>query len=238
MKRRTSNRPLKTRIGLVGLALIVLAGTFYIPLPVVITKDLSVAFPCMGMGCGCRDADQCWDSCCCHSDAEKMAWARENEVRPPKWFLDRWHHSSQSTTADADSIAEKSSCCCSKKQLVTKAPARYGAGQGSCCSTKLVPKATLAPSCCDSDGVCNSETLVQDESDTSNASGLAGESEVYLCLRQQRNCQGQGDDCLHLKVFFVPERAIAFSTDAACYALPVSSSVPIAFGIAPPVPPG
>ena len=42
------------------------------------------AFPCAACGCGCGSAEQCWRSCCCHSLAERVAWAREHKVRPPE----------------------------------------------------------------------------------------------------------------------------------------------------------
>src|SRR5205814_409462 len=48
-----------------------------------VEKDKSQPFPCMNSPCGCRSAEECWRHCCCHSLAERMAWARENHVRPP-----------------------------------------------------------------------------------------------------------------------------------------------------------
>lgn len=46
-------------------------------------RDLSEPFPCMDSACGCSTAEHCWRHCCCHSLAERMAWAREHHVRPP-----------------------------------------------------------------------------------------------------------------------------------------------------------
>ncbi len=40
------------------------------------TKDRSRPFPCMDSPCGCGTAEQCFSSCCCHSPAERLAWAR------------------------------------------------------------------------------------------------------------------------------------------------------------------
>lgn len=39
-------------------------------------KDRSRPFPCMNSPCGCATADQCFTNCCCHSPAERLAWAR------------------------------------------------------------------------------------------------------------------------------------------------------------------
>ena len=45
-------------------------------------------FPCMDCPCGCNSAEQCWRSCCCHTLAERMDWAREHGVRPPEYAID------------------------------------------------------------------------------------------------------------------------------------------------------
>lgn len=44
-------------------------------------------YPCANCGCGCASAEQCWRSCCCHTLAERMAWAHEHHVRPPKFAI-------------------------------------------------------------------------------------------------------------------------------------------------------
>ena len=58
-----------------------------IPLPRAATataaKDASKPFLCMNSPCGCRDADQCWHHCCCHTLAERLQWARQNHIQPP-----------------------------------------------------------------------------------------------------------------------------------------------------------
>ena len=44
-------------------------------------------FPCATSPCGCASAEQCWRSCCCHTLAERFAWAREHGVRPPEYAI-------------------------------------------------------------------------------------------------------------------------------------------------------
>jgi hypothetical protein len=44
-------------------------------------------FPCMASSCGCKTADECWRSCCCHTLAERLAWASKRGVRPPAFVL-------------------------------------------------------------------------------------------------------------------------------------------------------
>jgi hypothetical protein len=70
----------------VALYLAVAIGfSFPLPQPTLATvqKDRSQPFPCMDSPCGCRSAEQCWRHCCCHSLAERLAWARQNQVQPP-----------------------------------------------------------------------------------------------------------------------------------------------------------
>ena len=45
-------------------------------------KDRSRPFPCMDKTCGCATAEQCFTSCCCHTPAETLAWARSHGVEP------------------------------------------------------------------------------------------------------------------------------------------------------------
>ena len=59
-----------------------------LPLPAPsISKDLSAPFPCMHCPCGCGSAEQCWKRCCCHTLAERIGWARQNQVRPPEYAI-------------------------------------------------------------------------------------------------------------------------------------------------------
>jgi hypothetical protein len=44
-------------------------------------------FPCSECPCGCATPEQCWRSCCCHTLAERMAWARVHGVRPPEFAI-------------------------------------------------------------------------------------------------------------------------------------------------------
>jgi len=43
-------------------------------------KDRSQPFPCMDKPCGCATAEQCFANCCCHTPAERLAWARAHNV--------------------------------------------------------------------------------------------------------------------------------------------------------------
>lgn len=45
-------------------------------------KDRSRPFPCMDKPCGCATAEQCFTNCCCHTPAERLAWAKAHRVEP------------------------------------------------------------------------------------------------------------------------------------------------------------
>jgi hypothetical protein len=59
-----------------------------IPLPAGnLARKSGEFFPCSESACGCASAEKCWRSCCCHTLAERIAWAREHGVRPPEFAI-------------------------------------------------------------------------------------------------------------------------------------------------------
>jgi len=90
-------------------------------------------FPCSNDACGCATAEQCWRSCCCHSFSERMAWAREHNVRPPEFAIAEaraaridlaWMN--ESTGAGAKSL------CCAR-ELMADVPGCCHAKKACCC---------------------------------------------------------------------------------------------------------
>ena len=74
-------------------------------------------FPCQNGHCGCSSAAECWNSCCCLSPQQRIAWAKKNGIEPPKFLV-----------AMAEPIqATATASCCSKK---------------SCCEAESVAKTT------------------------------------------------------------------------------------------------
>lgn len=71
-------------------------------------KDLSKPFPCMHRACGCRSAEQCWRGCCCFSNRQKLAWARENKVTPPDYVA-------AAAARESEARPTGRSCCSTKK---------------------------------------------------------------------------------------------------------------------------
>ena len=84
--------------------------------PAVGEKDLSSPFPCMNCPCGCQNAEQCWRSCCCHTLAERIAWARENHVQPPAYVLAEAR--AQGIDVCDDHQESHACCCCCVKPKV------------------------------------------------------------------------------------------------------------------------
>lgn len=92
-----------------------------VPLPVKVVKDRSQPFPCMHSACGCASAAQCWQSCCCTTPQERLAWARERGIEPPRSLTvlaalrragDRRAHS----CCEAKPLREQNSHCCESEQ--------------------------------------------------------------------------------------------------------------------------
>src|SRR5262249_1134203 len=69
---------------LLAIYLVTAAG---VPLPTARSAKSAERFPCESCPCGCDSAEHCWRSCCCHTLAERMDWARENGVRPPEYAI-------------------------------------------------------------------------------------------------------------------------------------------------------
>jgi hypothetical protein len=86
-------------------------------------KDRSRPFPCMDKPCGCATAEQCFSSCCCHTPAERLAWAKAHRVEPAvPAALER------RVAAEVARATPAGGCCAAK---ATKRPA--------CCSDRGGP---------------------------------------------------------------------------------------------------
>jgi hypothetical protein len=127
-------------------------------------KNLSTPFPCQDSICGCMSADQCWKSCCCRSNREKLAWAKKHGVTPPTFVLAAAELElplEQPTKKACCSAAHAAKNCCSHKTACETAASQKSnvcadercerstdgivcpteTAQGkSCCSTKQTAK--------------------------------------------------------------------------------------------------
>lgn len=124
-----------------------------LPLPIAIpfqtmdpTTD-STPFPCQGGACGCRDAKTCWTSCCCRTPKERLAWAKEQGIKPPSYaILSHDDHKTESKVLGKKSANKglARSCCSSKSEdCCSKAPDKVA----SCCKPdKQLPEEPFASS--------------------------------------------------------------------------------------------
>ena len=103
---RLSNSSTRSAIALLAL-IAICCGSVPIPLGILYrdAKDLSQPFPCQHCGCGCKNAEQCWISCCCFTPSEKLAWAKRNGVTPPAY-----------AAKDSGAFGETTSSCASNAQ--------------------------------------------------------------------------------------------------------------------------
>jgi hypothetical protein len=116
--------------------LVVAAG---VPLPVLkLAAKSGELFPCSDCPCGCDSAEHCWRSCCCHTLAERLAWAEENGVTPPDFAL----------------IAAREAGLDSGGRPLTEKVVRFALATPSCCARRhehdCCKSATTKHSCCES----------------------------------------------------------------------------------------
>src|SRR6478609_8661381 len=84
----------------------------------------------------CASPEQCWRSCCCHSLAERMAWAQVHGVRPPEYAIAEARRARidlawlvEPTGAGSKSL---SASCCAARQLKAEATACCHAKKACC----------------------------------------------------------------------------------------------------------
>ena len=74
-------------------------------------KDLSERFPCENRPCGCRSAAQCWKECCCFSNAQKIAWAKSNNVTTPAFVAVAAARESQLRNLTTNTCCKSTASC-------------------------------------------------------------------------------------------------------------------------------
>lgn len=104
-----------------------------VPMPARSVPDNSdELYPCAASACGCKSAERCWRSCCCHSLAERFVWARKYNVRPPAFAIAEGRRAGLDLAwldrDSRDALCVKPAACCAKKIAVAKG------AHSSCCS--------------------------------------------------------------------------------------------------------
>lgn len=155
-------------------ALIVMLSVCLAGLPIPIgriertAKDHSEPFPCQHCPCGCKTAEQCWRSCCCHTNAEKIAWAEKNGVTPPDFVF---------VAAKRELVAVK----CLK------------ATQSSTCAHCVVAQLEFSPTSSPSSVVAAGESIAVQGDDFAGSSESATVLSIFAL-----KCQGHVSDFCHL----------------------------------------
>lgn len=112
-------------------------------------KDRSRPFPCMDKACGCDTAERCFTSCCCHTPAETLAWAKAHGVEPAVLTaLENRMRLPRLETVKLDAVRAAAvppkSSCCSTSEASAKA---------SCCATAVEIDSPDVPDACCEDRV-------------------------------------------------------------------------------------
>jgi hypothetical protein len=104
-----------------------LAGHIGFPVVEPCGKDASAPFPCMASACSCRNAEACWRGCCCHTNREKLAWAKKHGVTPPAYVV----------AAAAQEKSPARGCCAAKTPA--KQTTKQTAGADDAWQWTLIP---------------------------------------------------------------------------------------------------
>jgi hypothetical protein len=77
-------------------------------------RDASAPYPCQDHACGCNSAAQCWESCCCYSPAQRLAWVRRHGVALPAATL-----AALTSAAENEDDEHATKSCCQRKSKPT-----------------------------------------------------------------------------------------------------------------------
>ncbi|MCC6229422.1 MAG: hypothetical protein IT432_09365 [Phycisphaerales bacterium] len=133
----------------------------------------STPYPCQDHACGCASPHECWTACCCHSEHERLVWAIEHGVMPPKdvTFTDeQWIAAANAVrpgSAHCSLCVETLKASLASGVATNRAPGSNGPRiASSCCDESAAgakphataPSATGAAPCCGtSSGTCASK---------------------------------------------------------------------------------
>jgi len=133
-------------------------------------------FPCEGGQCGCRSAHDCWSGCCCLTPAQRLAWAKANDVTPPAELAQL-----AASSTDAEPVAANG-----KPRGKALAACCTGAASRSCCQKSDGKKQEEQSACCARGGremasTCKTtaETVTEETTESSSSPAM-----------ERRHCRG------------------------------------------------
>lgn len=112
---------LRAVVSLLMIASLGLAQFGY-PVWKVVAKNGDRPFPCQFSNCGCKTAEQCRTSCCCHTKRERVAWAVQRGIDPDEVAILTLNEKLEFTFAANLAQPKQAESCCQAK------------AQSSCCS--------------------------------------------------------------------------------------------------------
>jgi hypothetical protein len=234
--------------GLLSLSVLLGVCAMLFPLPVAPLppnspeKDSSEPFPCQNRPCGCRSADQCWKKCCCFNNAQKVAWAKSNNVKVPEFVLvaakkengatdGREICSLSASNGSKPSGAIPATSCkhCAKKSLVASKPL--------CCQkakdSTVVASAGAKPGPSESACIATAKKSAKDK--PRQVTPSKSKWVLAICAAE---CQGQGPPAFCFPTSIVPERiTLVKSTVAEIETVPLESERLQQTSLRPPLPP-
>ena len=199
--------------GLVSLSVLLGVCAMLFPLPVAPLppnspeKDSSEPFPCQNRPCGCRSAEQCWKKCCCFNDAQKVAWAKANNVKVPDFVL-----AAAKKAENKGNVAPE--VCAASAPDACQSPTSKSAASCQHClkKSRVAPK----PSCCEKAAKPKVLTLVASKPRSCKSCVAFPMKSDELTVKSSRSkwvlvihaaeCQGQGPTAFCFPISIVPER--------------------------------
>lgn len=161
------------RLLVVLASVVVLVGQIGLPVQVRVKKDKSRPFLCMDRACGCHSAEACWKNCCCHSKAERVAWAKRHHVEIPR----DWGEPDEDKTPAVAARCEHED----------------SADETLCGSPAAIRELTSKSCCSKSSGQCDhqrAERLAKSNAESSQAESEETDETGWLSWEQFRQCRG------------------------------------------------
>lgn len=190
--------------GLLSLSVLLGVCAMLLPLPIAPLpqnspeKDSSEPFPCQNRPCGCRSADQCWKKCCCFNNAQKVAWAKANNVKVPEFVL---------VAAKKEGVPREHAFVSPKSRLMAVSATK----NGRCCESKSV--VAVKTSCCDKSPTQGSPKSLSCGTNSGPAARTTGghrtpASSKWVMAVHAAECQGQGPPAFCFPISIIPDRLL------------------------------
>lgn len=94
-----------------------------LPFPSHVSKRSGERFPCENHACGCATARECWESCCCYTPRQKLAWAKAHGVTPPTYVVAQVEREQPRACCQAHAEQGQAACCKARKHEHDHEPA-------------------------------------------------------------------------------------------------------------------